>query len=120
MIGFRNTITDKGLLKLCRQFKAGVLGRKKSKDQCYRVCAPLHSYLSFLKIDCKLIEGYVTIGENITNHYWIELPDGRIVDPTADQFNEIKKQDMPKVYLGELPNWYMKSKKKKSPMTHYS
>lgn len=77
------------------------------------VTAPLQSYLSFLKVESKLIEGFVTIGEAITNHYWIELPDGRIIDPTADQFNEIKKQDMPKVYLGQKPDWYMLKKKQK-------
>lgn len=60
-----------------------------------------------------MIEGYVTASQDITNHFWILLDDGRIIDPTADQFNEIKKINAPKVYLGEKPNWYMLKKIKR-------
>jgi hypothetical protein len=112
MIKERRIITDKQIVKICSQFRTGVIGRGKSKNKCYMVTAPLHAYLKFLKIECDLIEGFVTIGEQITNHFWITLPDKRIIDPTADQFNEIKGKDMPKVYLGEKPTWYMLKKVK--------
>lgn len=103
-------LSDKELIKICNQFRSGVLGRSKSKNKCFMVSSPLFSYLRFLKIECELTKGYVTIGENITEHFWITLPDCRIIDPTADQFNEIRKAEMPKVYLGEKPNWYMENK----------
>lgn len=110
----KRKLTDKQLLKICSQFRTGVLGsRGKSHNKCYMVTAPLHAYLKFLKIECELVEGFVTIGEAITNHFWLLLPDGRIIDPTADQFNEVRQKDMPKVYLGEKPDWYMNKKAKK-------
>ena len=105
-------LKDKELLKICSQFRYGVIGRGKANRKCYMITAPLCSYLKFLKIECTMIEGFVTIGENITNHFWILLPDGRIIDPTADQFNEIKGLEMPKVYLGQKPDWYMIPKSK--------
>lgn len=105
-------LTDKQLIKICSQFRTGVIGRGASKNKCFMVSAPLHAYLKWLKVECALVEGFVTIGEMITNHYWLSLPDDRIIDPTADQFNEIKGKNMPKVYLGEKPDWYMKKKEK--------
>lgn len=108
----KRKLSDKELVKICTQFRYGVIGRKPSKGKCYMITAPLQSYLYFLKIESKLIEGFVTIGENITNHYWMELPDNRILDATADQFNEFKNIEMPKVYLGEKPEWYMNKKQK--------
>jgi hypothetical protein len=110
----KRQLTDKQLLKICSQFRYGVIGRGKSKNKCYMVAAPLHGYLQFLRVDCTLVEGFVTIGEQITNHFWILLPDGRIIDPTADQFNDIKERDMPKVYIGEKPSWYMEKKKRRA------
>jgi hypothetical protein len=108
-------MTDKNLIRICTQFRAGVLGGKneKSKDKCLWVSSPLCSYLNFLKVKCRMIEYCVTIGENITYHHCILLDDGRIIDPTADQFNEIRKLEMPKVYLGEKPSHYMEIKKRK-------
>lgn len=110
----KRKLSDKELIRICSQFRTGVLGaRGKPKDKCYMVTAPLQSYLKFLKVEGALVEGFVTIGECITNHFWILLPDNRIIDPTADQFNGYKDRNMPKVYLGEKPNWYMEKKVKK-------
>lgn len=103
----------KSLHDIALKFRKGVIGNTSSKDKCFMVAAPLCSYLRFCKYECRLIEGFVTIGEHITNHYWIELEDGMILDPTADQFNSVKGKDMPKVYIGERPDYYMNKKKKK-------
>lgn len=40
------------------------------------------------------------------SHFWITLKDGRIVDPTASQFNKMGNEDMPNVYIGDKPSWY--------------
>ena len=56
------------------------------------------SYLEICGYQCALTKGYVGKME----HYWITLPDGRIVDPTSDQFSE----DMPEIYIGVKPNHY--------------
>lgn len=36
------------------------------------------------------------------DHIWLELSDGRVLDPTADQF----PLSLPPVYLGEQPMQY--------------
>ena len=52
------------------------------------------------------------IGKDIFNHYWLKLPDGRILDPTASQFKTPEGEEMPKMYLGEKPKWYKLKKNK--------
>lgn len=42
-----------------------------------------------------------------TTHHVLELPDGRILDPTADQFAALGS-GLPPVYLGEVPEIYLR------------
>lgn len=69
---------------------------------CFAVCYPLQGWLSFAhQIEAELIE----LQFPHVNHAVLRLPDGRILDPTADQFNgELVK--FPKVYLGPMPEIY--------------
>lgn len=83
-------------------FRKGVLGKEPSDRMCFAVCAPLQGFLSILGYDTQLVEG--DFGR--TNHFWLKLPDGSIIDPTADQFRKPDGSPMPKVYIGELPAWY--------------
>ena len=39
-------------------------------------------------------------------HFYLLLPDGRILDPTASQFIAPDGSDMPEIYLGAKPEWY--------------
>jgi hypothetical protein len=90
------TMTDPKLIEFTMEFRKGIMGRRKSsRAMCFMIAAPLQGYLSFLGIETELVEGEV----NQTNHYWLELPDGRVLDPTADQFD----LGLPPVYLGK-PN----------------
>ncbi len=98
-------MTDKKLVKFASAFRAGIIGRKVSAMRCYMICAPLVSLLSIHGVCCKLVEGEVAgeIGRefNVCNHFWIGLADGRVLDPTADQFNKYSLfPQLPKVYLG--------------------
>lgn len=61
---------------------------------CFAVCAPLAGLLRLHGIEARVVEGFPSDGD-FYNHVWLELPDGRVLDPTADQF-----ADMPPVYLG--------------------
>lgn len=99
-------MTDKQLVATVRAFRSGILGPKgQSKDQCLAVCAPLQSFLqSAFGFETELVEGELAEGRFICNHFWLKLPDGRILDPTADQF--VNHCTMPDVYLGVLPSWY--------------
>lgn len=72
---------------------------------CFAICAPLQGYLSFLGVEANLIEGEIRGSD--CNHVWLELQDGRILDPTADQFKTPTGEGMPKIYLGKQPDWYL-------------
>lgn len=96
------------LRRIVTEFRKGILGRRSSVSMCFAVCAPLQGYLSMLGYETQMIEGamkYRDVGVNC-EHYWLLLHDGRIIDPTADQFNAPGGSAMPKVYIGEKPKWY--------------
>lgn len=86
-------MTDIELIRLAAEFRKGILGRKSSRGMCFAVAAPLSSFLSFGGVSNSLEKG-----ENeATNHFYIRLSDGRVLDPTADQFG------FDPVYLGSTP-----------------
>lgn len=86
-------MTDKDLIAIASGFRSGVLGTRSGDRMCFVVSAPLQAYLSFLSVETRLMEN--DSGE--TNHVWLGLTDGRVLDPTIDQFGSA----YPKVYLGE-------------------
>lgn len=87
------TFDDKQLKTFCREFRKGMLERMSSKGKCAMVSWALQGYLSWaLKLKTKVYEGEV--GE--WNHLWLVMPDGRVIDCTADQFGK----KYPKVYIG--------------------
>lgn len=88
--------TDAELLKIATDFRDGLIGRKNGAGYCFMVCAPLAGLLDNLGMGpVDLRESIVKINGGSTNHVWIRLPDGRVLDPTADQF------DLVPVYLGK-------------------
>lgn len=89
-------MTDKELKRIAAQFRDGILEGKSSAAMCFAICAPLQSFLSCGGFETELIEADF----EDTNHFWLRLPDGRILDPTADQFG------LSPVYLGRLPTTY--------------
>lgn len=98
-------MTDKALKKLVVGFTKGVsAGTVESK--CFMVCFPLQSFLSLCGVNTKLIKGKVVGEKFVWGHYWLELSDGRIIDPTCDQFNIEGGLAMPKIYIGEKPKEY--------------
>ncbi len=93
-------MTDSEILEFTQDFRKGILDGKPSDFMCLAVCAPLESLLTMYGVDVKLIYGYTFKGEYEIDHVWLELSDGRILDPTADQFDK----NYPMVYLGEKPD----------------
>jgi hypothetical protein len=89
-------MTDKRLLAIGKNFRRGIVDKNSSNRYCYMVCAPLAGYLHYLDMVVEVVEGEV--GDN--QHFWIRLPDGRVLDPTADQFNDQVSSPLPPVYLG--------------------
>ena len=91
------------LLKICKDFRKGLLGRKKSHGMCYAMSAALGGYLrACMGIDTELVRGIVGGREE---HIWLKQPDGTIIDATADQFQLPGHDQLPKVYIGPKPEY---------------
>lgn len=90
-------VTLEELQQYAFDFREGMLEGKSSQYMCRAVCAPLQSLLEVMEIPCRLTE----LLFHHVNHYVIELPDGNIIDPTADQFG------LEKVYVGSMPDKYI-------------
>lgn len=90
-------MTDKALLRIARDFRKGILGKRPSRDMCFAVSAPLQGFLSALYGIQTELE---TVDFGDTTHVWLRLPDGRILDATADQFG------LAAIYLGDVPELY--------------
>lgn len=89
-------MSDAEIIKFATEFRAGILGGHPSEWMCFAVCAPLAGLLQFHGVEVDMAEG--DLGH--CNHVWIKLADGRVLDPTADQFNQMFGLDHPPVYLG--------------------
>lgn len=98
-------MTDRQLLKIATGFRAGILDGRISDSMCFIVCAPLAGLLSVSGIEVEQREGEIDCGDYVVGHHWLELADGRILDPTADQFST-EARPMPDVYIGPRPDWY--------------
>lgn len=89
-------MSDRQLRKFVAGFRRGILAGQPSAFMCFAVCAPLQTLLSLAGVHTELTEAnFLDI-----NHVWLTLPDGRIIDPTADQFG------LEPVYIGPLPLLY--------------
>ena len=101
------TAEDRKLRRIVSEFRKGIIGDKNSRNYCYMIAAPLEGYLNLIGYQCHLVtQGTVTVDDTYHQHVWLELPDHRIIDPTADQFPSPDGKKMPEVYIGRLPSWY--------------
>lgn len=94
-------ITDKKLIKTARDFRDGLLDGAPSFAMCAAVCYPLEGYLSAFGISARAEMVQFPLNPTWANHVFLRLPDGRILDPTADQFG------LEPVYLGPFPELYL-------------
>ena len=91
---------DEELRQFALDFRIGLIGETASSEGCcYMVSAPLASLLRVYGVDCELAGcDFPDAAEtHAANHFWIALPDGRVLDPTFDQF--CSEEPVP-VYLG--------------------
>jgi hypothetical protein len=88
---------DAELIEFATDFREGILDGRPSAWTCAMVCWPLVTLLNMQGVGCEAIES--DLGH--LNHVWLKLPDGRALDPTADQFNDLfPHYNLPPVYLG--------------------
>ena len=93
---------DRELLRIARAARERITLGGPSSGYCAVVCVPLATYLTRRGLAAEDIHG--AVGE--WQHSWIALCDGRILDPTADQFNRNSASRMPPIYLGVRPTHY--------------
>lgn len=96
-------VTDRELLRVARAARECITLGARSSGYCAVVCVPLAAFLT--RHGCPADDVHGGVGE--WQHTWIALRDGRILDPTADQFNRAGEPRMPSVYLGPRPAHYM-------------
>jgi hypothetical protein len=96
-------VTDKALIRFAKEFRDGLLAGRASDRMCGVVCWPLAALLRVNGVDCEAegIEWSMDGEAEARNHWFIQLADGRILDPTADQFG------LKPVYLGPMPQLYL-------------
>lgn len=105
--GVKKMVSDKALLRIVKSFRHGILGRRESDLMCYAVSSPLQGFLKHeYGLETRMVSGYLRIQTKPgrfmePEHFWLELPDKRIIDATHDQFGYEDK-----VYIGEKPSNY--------------
>lgn len=92
-------MTDPELIAFAAEFREGILEGAPSHRCCAMVSWPLASLLRLHGIECRSQETWLDDENFVGNHVWIELADGRVLDPTADQFSTTDRS-LPPVYLG--------------------
>lgn len=95
-------MSDAELKRVARGFRRGMLEGGSSAFMCRAVCLPLAGLFSAMGVNLDLIECEVDCGDHEMYHTCLRLNDGRILDPTADQF----PFRMPRIYLGIMPSRY--------------
>lgn len=93
---------DAELISIAQSFRDEICTNGKADFHCFMVCAPLQGYLSALHgMRVEICETKaVKTDFGTCNHIWLRLNDGRVLDPTADQFNRPGRKRLPPVYLG--------------------
>lgn len=101
---------DRELLRIASAARERITLGGPSSGYCAVVCVPLATYLTRRGLIAEDVHG--AVGE--WQHSWISLGDGRILDPTADQFNR-QGARMPPIYLGTRPAHYQQPDGDKRP-----
>lgn len=98
--------TDDELIALAWDFRVQLIGeRGMSFGMGSTIAAPLASHLNDHGLDVELCESDHSDLPNSPwhEHYWIALPDGRVLDPTYDQFFEEEPEP---VYIGKATEFH--------------
>jgi hypothetical protein len=91
---------DDDLIEFVTEFRAGILDGRPSNMRCAMVCWPLATLLCMVGVECQTVESDLESDLGEMNHFWLRLADGRALDPTIDQFNNLFNENWPPVYLG--------------------
>lgn len=101
-------MTDEELIEVATEFRLGMIGEGSSEGCCFMVSAPLAGMLrAIYGVPCDLVESdHKDMDTACYQHVWIKLADGRVLDPTFDQFCS---EDPVPVYLGAPTEFHQSS-----------
>lgn len=103
-------IKDRELKNIISDLTTDLLKKSKCNHagNCYAMCQILKPYLSCLfGVETLINNTKVKQGRRKINHYYLlRIKDGIIIDPTSSQFKNPDGTKMPKVFIGQIPNWY--------------
>lgn len=94
-------MTDDELRQFAWEFRIGILGLNGPPEgMCFAISAPLASLLNACGVTAELVESDHTGHPDSAfyEHFWIKLADGRVLDPTFDQF--CSEEPVP-IYIGK-------------------
>lgn len=107
-------MSDKQLQKELTAFVAGLLKKAKCDHagNCLTMSGLIRNYLAIVyrmeRMECMVTSTMVQQGKKKINHYYLlRVKDGIIIDCTASQFKFPDGKQMPLVYIGEKPNFYL-------------
>jgi len=95
---------DAKLLRFTEAIRRGFLDMMDctSESMCVVLCVPLVELMDMIGLSVEVRMSFVDVGNGERwNHFWIRLPDGRALDPNADQFNAALGAKFPTVYLDQ-------------------
>jgi hypothetical protein len=89
-------MTDQEVCLYATDFRRAILGDAPSDRMCAAISAPMCSALGVLEVPVELVKSDF----GAFNHVFLDLLDGRLLDPTADQFNWLNVCAFPAIYVG--------------------
>ena len=103
--------SDAELKNVIKNFVEGLLKKANCNHagNCYAMCQILKPYLSyFWEVETLINNTKVKQGRKNVNHYYLlRIKDGMIIDATASQFKKPNGKQMPKIFIGRIPEWYL-------------
>lgn len=99
----KSKLSREEVKEICEVFTTTVLKKTDRQGMCFTLSYTLGLHLEILNVEAKIVLG--TYKEQ--GHYWLELEDGTIVDPTIQQF----EPDFLGVYFDAVKNENFKSNK---------
>ena len=121
VVRLHQKLTDADLIQAAKEYRECVIDSQHCQhlhdigflSMHFMICEPLAGNLSFLGCEAWFVSGKVALPDGSEGHHgWLKLPDGRVLDPLGDSFNEVEGfRKLPAIYLGKPTEIHQKENK---------